>query len=148
MKRILKKYTLPALILFLIVGQFFKIDKTNPPIDESLDFIAIEQPNTQIAQKLKAACYDCHSHTTKYPWYTDVAPISWWGKRHINVGRKKLNFSTWGEYSEDRKAHKLEECIEYTEKNWMPLGSYKLLHPEAKLSDKERDEMIAFFKSL
>jgi len=147
MKKYLK-YLLLALVVFLVVAQFFPIDKTNPPADMSKDFIAMTNPPAHIATHLKVACYDCHSYHTKYPWYTDIAPVSWWVKGHINNGIKHLNYSTWGDYSQGTKDHKLDESIEFVEKNWMPLLTYKIAHPDRKLSEDQRDELIAFFKSL
>ena len=142
------KYMGMALAVFLIVAQFFPIDKTNPPVEMTKDFITMTNPPTQIAEHIKVACYDCHSHHTKYPWYSDVAPVSWWIKGHMNNGLKHLNFSTWGDYSQKKKDHKLDECIELVEKNWMPLLTYKIAHPESKLSEEQRADLISFFKSL
>jgi len=147
----MKKYIKPiviALIAFLVIAQFFPIDKTNPTSDQSLDFITLTNPPLAIAHNLEIACYDCHSNQSKYPWYTNVAPISWWIKGHIDNGRKHLNFSNWGEYKDGKKDHKLDECIDLVEKNWMPLLTYKIAHPDSKMSEEERMEMIAFFKSL
>ena len=143
-----RKYIGPALILILVVMQFFRIDKTNPPVDMNQDFISIMNPPKEIAVNLKAACYDCHAHTTKYPWYANIAPVSWWIKGHINNGRKHLNFSSWGTYSEDKRMHKIEENIEFLENAWMPLKSYTWLHSDAKLSDEERKAMVDYFKNL
>lgn len=137
-----------ALAVFLIVAQFFPINKTNPPSDMTKDFISMTNPSTQIAEHIKVACYDCHSHHTKYPWYTNVAPVSWWIKGHMNNGMKHLNFSTWGDYSKKKKDNKLDECIDMVEKNWMPLLTYKIAHPESKLTDEVRTNLITFFKSL
>ena len=142
------KYIGVALVIFLVVAQFFPIDKTNPPVDMSKDFISITNPPAQIAEHIKVACYDCHSHHAKYPWYTDVAPVSWWIKGHINNGMKHLNYSLWGDYSQEKKDHKLDECIDFVEKNWMPLLTYKIAHPESKLTDEERNNLVSFFKSL
>jgi hypothetical protein len=66
---------------------------------------------------------------------------------HINGGKKHLNFSEWHNYSLDKKAHKLEECVEMVEEKFMPLKSYTWMHPEAKLSDEDRIALIAFVKS-
>jgi hypothetical protein len=66
----------------------------------------------------------------------------------MNNGMKHLNFSTWGDYSKKKKDHKLDECIDMVEKNWMPLLTYKIAHPESKLTDEERANLITFFKSL
>jgi len=143
-----KKYILVGVAVFLVAAQFFKIDKTNPPVVAEQDFIEIENPSADISTRLMSTCYDCHAHTTTYPWYTDVAPVSWWVKRHINLGREKLNFSLWGSYTDNEKAHKLDECVEYTSKGWMPLGSYRWMHPEANMSDADRVALVQYFESL
>lgn len=143
-----RKYILPILGVIFLLIQFIRIDKTNPPIDPNLDFLAAVNPPDVIGKRIKNACYDCHSHHTEYPWYTNVAPLSWWIKGHINGGRKHLNFSTWTTYEKGKQEHKIEECVEMLEKKWMPLFSYTWLHPEAKMTDYEREEMIAYFKSL
>jgi len=143
-----RKHILPILGAIFIIIQFFRIDKTNPPIDPKLDFVTTMNPPADIKQKIVNACYDCHSHESKYPWYTNVAPLSWWIKGHINGGRKHLNFSKWAEYEKGKQDHKLEECVDMIEKKWMPLFTYKWLHPESKMTDLERKQMINYFKSI
>lgn len=142
------KYVIFSLLIFLIIAQFFPIDKTNPSVDQSLDFITIEQPTNAMAKMIKVTCYDCHSHEVKYPWYTSMAPVSWWIKSHIDNGVKKLNFSTWGSYPDNRRKHKLDECVEFVEETRMPILSYIIAHPEARMSEEERAEMVAYFQSL
>lgn len=145
----MKRRYIPLILLALLgLSQFIKIDKTNPTVVNSEDFITAESPANTIAERLKSTCYDCHSNETRYPWYTDVAPVSWWVKKHINAGRKHLNFSVWGQYESEKKAHKMEEAIEYTHKKWMPLGSYKWMHPEAKMTAEQRSELVEYFKEI
>src|SRR6218665_2695091 len=93
--RLTRKTILTGILLLLIVFQFFRIDKTNPPVDPAQDFIMLSHPPADLAVILKESCYDCHGNTTTYPWYTNIAPVSWWIKHHINDARKHLNFSTW-----------------------------------------------------
>ena len=83
---------------------------------------------------------------SKYPWYTNIAPISFWVKGHIDHGREKLNFSLWNDYTKKKQHHKLEECIEEMEENHMPLKSYTWVHPEARLSKSDKAEIINFLK--
>ena len=116
MKKINRKATLSILLGIFILMQFSQIDKTNPPIDQKLDFIEITKPSEEIATMLKGACYDCHSHQVKYPWYTNIAPISWWVKGHIDNGVIELNFSEWGNYRVSKANHKLEESFEKVER--------------------------------
>ena len=70
--------------------QCFQTDKSTPPIEEKNTFAAQANPPDEILTALKDACYDCHSYETKYPWYTYVAPVSFWIRGHIKGGRGKL----------------------------------------------------------
>lgn len=147
-KRLTKKNIFYGLLVLLIVIQVFRIDKTNPPADPSKDLVVLMQPPPHIAVMLKESCYDCHSNATTYPWYTNVAPVSWWIKNHINDGRKHLNFSTWGNYTTRKADHKLEECVEMTEEGEMPMYSYTVLHGKAKLSKEQQAQLVSWFNSL
>ena len=80
--------------------------------------------------------------------YTNVEPVSWWIKGHINEGRDELNFSEWKTYSPKRSSHKLEEIIELVEDHEMPLDSYTWAHSEARLSEKQRDQLIKWVQEL
>ncbi len=137
-----------GVIAVLLLIQFIRIDKTNPPVDASQDFIQLTNAPAEVAQIMKDACYDCHSHETAYPWYTNVAPVSWWVKNHINDGRRHLNFSVWGTYEPKKADHKLEECYEEVEEGNMPMDSYTWAHAEARLTDTQREQLVSWFKSL
>lgn len=128
--------------------QFFRITKTNAPIVVSNDFITINNPTSEVTSLLKSACYDCHSNESRYPWYSEVAPISWWLQDHIDEGKEHLNFSIWGTYSDKRADHKLEECAEEVEEGEMPLDSYTWTHNDANLSAEQRELLEDFFNSL
>lgn len=136
------------LVLAFIVIQFFQIDKTNPPVDESQDFIKIHNPSPEIAEQIKASCYDCHSNESKYPWYTYVQPVGWWVKNHIEEGKHHLNFSEFGNYSVKRQSHKMEECYELIEKGEMPLESYTIAHKDAVLDNATKEQLITYFKEM
>jgi len=118
---------------FLLV-QLIPYERSNPKSDPSLE---IEAP-PEIMAIFKRSCYDCHSNETRWPWYSAVAPAKWFVVRDVNVGRQWLNFSEWKSYDEKRKA-KLKEMIFIAVGLAMPLGTYVKLHPEAALSDEERD---------
>lgn len=142
------KKILIALLVVLVVLQFFQIDKTNPVVDESKDFLKTQNTPEEIASIIKTSCYDCHSNESKYPWYSNVQPAGWFLKDHIDEGRRELNFSTFTDYELKRQDHKLEECIEYIEKDEMPLGSYTLVHREAALTEAQKNILIDYFKSV
>ena len=146
-KKVLKKILIGLAVLIVVI-QFFRIDKTNPITPIEKGFIEINQPPTEITAILKTSCYDCHSNQVSYPWYTNIAPISWFIKDHINEAREELNFSEWADYSLKRKDHKLEECAEEVEEGEMPLDSYFIMHSEAELTHEQRETLENYFKSL
>ncbi len=142
------KKILLGLAAVLLILQFFQIDKTNPEYDSPKDFMAMYPPSAEVASILKAACYDCHSYETEYPWYTYTQPLAWWVKDHIDEGRDELNFSEFGNYNPRRADHKLEEGIEYTETEEMPLPSYTWAHGDARLTWEQRELLIDWFAEL
>lgn len=141
----MKKILTVLLVAFIII-QFFPIDKTNPAPTPGMDFLKIKNTPPEVAKIINSSCYDCHSNETKYPWYSNFAPASWYLKNHINEGRKHLNFSTFAMYEPKIQAQKLQECIEMLEKKEMPLESYFIGHQEAKLTDEQRKILIDYFK--
>jgi len=143
----LKKIIL-GLVVLLVLIQFIRIDKTNPPVDKSKDFITLTKPSDEVKGILVTSCYDCHSNETTYPWYTNVAPLSWWLKNHINEGREHLNFSEWATYTEKRQQHKLDECMEEVHEGEMPLSSYSMMHKEAELSPAQREALNTWIATL
>lgn len=147
-----KRFTLKNSAIFfvflLLLIQSVRFEKTAEPVDPANDFIELTSANTEVTHVLKIACYDCHSNQPTYPWYSNIAPVSWWMQNHIDEGSHHLNFSIWGTYSEKRKDHKLEECIEMVEENEMPLGTYTWIHKEAKLSDAQKMQLVEFFKAI
>jgi len=147
-KHLTKKKILFFLLIVFIVMQAFRIDKTTKAVEVSNDFISVTGANAEVSQLLKTACYDCHSNQPIYPWYTNIAPVSWWVKHHINEGSHHLNFSEWKTYSDKRKNHKMEECIEMVEEGEMPMASYTWMHGEAKLTDAQRLVLVEWFKGI
>lgn len=136
------------LLLAFVIIQFFQIDKTNPPVDETKDFLKINNTPEAIATQIKASCYDCHSNESKYPWYSNIQPIAWFLKNHIDEGREELNFSEFGTYKAKRQAHKMEECAELIEKDEMPLSSYTIIHKDAVLDASQKELLISYFKQM
>jgi hypothetical protein len=100
---------------------------TNPPVVMEPSW---DQPATR--ELAARACFDCHSNETRWPWYSNVAPASWFVQRHVDAGREVLNFSEW-----QRPQKEASESGETVLEGEMPLGSYALLHASARLSPSE-----------
>lgn len=87
---------------------------------------------------LQSACYDCHSNNTNYPWYTYVQPIGWMLSNHIQKGKKDLNFSEFGAYSDRQQQSKLKSIASQIKDDEMPLASYTFLHKNARLIKEQK----------
>lgn len=107
-------------------------DHTNPPV---LAEPAWDSPET--AGLADRACYDCHSNRTVWPWYSNVAPVSWFVYRDVINGREELNFSEMG-----RKDNETDKAAETVEDSEMPPFRYTVNHPEARLDDAERRALV------
>lgn len=126
---------LPAILIGLfILIQLVPYGRahTNPPVQKEP---AWDSPETRALAV--RACYDCHSNETHWPWYSNIAPLSWLVQDHVDEGREHLNFSEW-----DRPQKHAEEAAEEVEEGEMPLFGYVLLHSSAKLTDTEREALI------
>lgn len=136
-----------VLLVALVIIQFIPIDREVPASANSNDFIYMTNPPEEVVIILKQACYDCHSYQTKYPWYAKIAPVKFWLQDHIIEGREHLNFSEWGNYSDERRTHKLEELIEEVGEGEMPLDSYTWVHDEARLSQDQVNALVNWVKT-
>jgi hypothetical protein len=127
----------------VVVGiQLIRPSQTNPPVTGE-----IKAP-PEVSSLLKRACYDCHSNETKWPWYSQVAPVMWLVTRDVNEGRKELNFSQWEGYEPARKLKKLEKVVNEVEEGEMPMEIYLPMHPEAKLTKEEQTQITDWAKKL
>lgn len=145
-KKFFKRFLLLLLLAFIVM-QFFRPDRSNPKFEASNDLIAMTNPPKEIESLLRNACYDCHSNETRYPWYSNVAPVSWWLQNHIEEGREHLNFSNWGTFEVKKQNHKLHECEEEVEEGEMPLKSYTWTHGDAKLTSQQKKELAEWFEA-
>jgi len=128
------KKTVLALVVIFIAIQLIPFDvPATVPSDKSLE---IQAPDN-VKQILKRSCYDCHSNTTHFPWYSSIAPVSWFTKYHVKEGRAHMNFSLWGKYPDEKKLKYLQK-IPKAIKSKMPLPSYLIMHQDAKLSDADK----------
>lgn len=127
------KNTLIIILVIFIAMQFLQVEHSNPKTDIALE---IQAPQ-EIKAILKKSCFDCHSNEAKYPWYSNIAPVSWMISRHVNNARSLVNFSTWESYTQEKKDKKIKEVFR-TVYAAMPLPSYLYMHDEAQLSKEER----------
>ena len=128
-----------VLIFGLIVAQFVRPERTNPQVDPSHEMKATFAVPGPVQEILERSCMDCHSYHTRWPWYSALAPTSWLVASDVREGRQHMNFSEWGTYTRGRMISRLDMIFDEVDKGDMPLAGYQLLHPDAKLKEKEKD---------
>ena len=143
----MKKNIFLAIAALAILIQFFPAPaKSNPATDPARTFAAAMKPPRPVQEILTRACADCHSNETKWPWYADVAPVSWPVRNHVIDGRKHLNFSEWLKPGETTFTSwsDLEDVCKVLREKSMPLLGYDWLHSPAKLSEVDRQTVCAW----
>lgn len=144
--KILKIIVLVLVAVFVVI-QFFRPEKNNGPVDPALDISAAVPVPAEIVAILKESCYDCHTNTTRYPWYAEVMPAGWYLADHVKEGRNHLNFAEFGAGSLRRQYHKLEEISEQLNLGKMPLPSYLILHRDAVLTEEKKQALITWVEA-
>ena len=134
-RRLIRWCAAGALLLLLLM-QLVPAERTNPPVISDIDAPA------EIREILRRSCYDCHSHETRWPWYSYVAPMSWFVVDHVDDGRADLNFSDWPVFDFEAQDLAFEDIGQQIEQGEMPLTSYLLLHPSARLSDDDKRRLL------
>ncbi len=149
MKKWFKRLFLSGLCLFVVI-QLVPVNRAQPPVDPAKKL----QPPPEVEAILRASCYDCHSNETKWPWYTYVAPVSWWIANHVNDGRRRLNLSEWADLkprlgrdtrliggqpptTAQYQVKILGDMETSIMENQMPLSSYLVMHPEARMTPEQ-----------
>jgi len=138
--RTFKRILLVLLVIF-IIAQAFRTGK-NTSNDTTKDISKTYVVPQNVKAILAKACNDCHSNSTRYPWYAEIQPVSWWLGNHIKDGKRKLNFNEFDGYPIARQYEKLEDCIKEVKDGGMPLPSYTLIHKDAVLTDVEKKTFL------
>ncbi len=133
-KRVLKYVLTLAVVAFVVIQLVpYGRDHANPPV--------IAEPGWDIPATRELAvraCFDCHSNEVHWPWYSNVAPLSWWVQDHVDEGRDELNFSEWPSGGDEA-----DEIAESVIEGEMPPWYYKFAPGSRNLSARERELLIA-----
>lgn len=123
-----------ALVVITTAIQFVRPARTNPLVDPSHALAEMQPVPAHVTVVLDRACRDCHSNNTRWPWYSQVAPVSWWVIDHVNHGRSHFNYSDWARYPAADRARLLKNSCDLVREDSMPLPSYRWMHRRARLS--------------
>jgi hypothetical protein len=136
MKKLLK-VVIVALSLAFVSAQFMRPSRVNPPVVAGHSIEEQSALTPQVSEVLNRSCMDCHSNRTDWPWYSNVAPVSWFVIDHVNHGRSHLNFSEWMSYDRAQVEARLKGICALSKGGAMPLDSYTLIHRGARLSPED-----------
>ena len=97
------KKGITVLLIVVVLIQFIRPEK-NDSKEGLNDISTVMNIPDEVKSIIKTSCADCHSNYTKYPWYSEIAPVSWYLAQHVNEGKEHLNFSEWTSYNKDQKS--------------------------------------------
>ena len=141
----MRKKLMQAAVVFVVVfaaAQLVRPVRANPATDVSRTIQAHVGTANGLTAVLDRSCRDCHSNATVWPWYTQVAPVSWLMAYEVREGRRAVNFSDWAAYSPERQRTLLGASCRDASTGKMP-GPYPLLHPETRLSAQDVETICA-----
>lgn len=142
----MKKVLLGLLVVFILM-QMIRPNKNDSRNDINHISTVINVPD-QVQGILKKSCNDCHSNFTNYPWYSEIAPVSWYLASHVNDGKKHMNLSDWTVYNKNQQIHILKDFEEVLETHEMPLKSYLILHKDAEMTAEQYEVLMNWVKSI
>jgi len=135
----------PIVFVVVLAGiQLYRPARTNPVTNPADTLAATGRLTPEVSAIIDRSCRDCHSNETRWPWYSNIAPMSWGVIDHVNDGRRHMNFSRWGTYDpEDAREFFVDMCA-LARKHDMPMPSYTWLHRDARLSDQDIATLCAW----
>jgi hypothetical protein len=140
--------SLYGVLLFFLIIQVVRPDRTNPAIDEGRRIHASLTVEPGVASVFARSCDDCHSNQTVWPWYSGVAPVSWLVVSDVQEGRKALNFSDWKSLNPEKQQEVTQDICNEVRERKMPKAEYVFMHPRAKLTDAEGQAVCAWAHSV
>ena len=144
--RIVKWIVIVFVILF-VVAQAIRPAMINPVVDQSRTIEAHTQLPPDVATILERSCADCHTGATRWPWYSQISPVSWYLASDVNQGRRHLTLSDWASYDSKRALNKLDQICEQVQQGEMPTSPYLLIHTDARLSESDKKQLCDWTSS-
>jgi hypothetical protein len=128
------------ILLFLILASVASLSTllaTATPAARRGPFLIGAQIQPQVLSTLERACQNCHSENTSWPWYSNLPVVSARIHGDVEKARRSMDFSKWDEYSDQQKRGFLAALVESARRREMPPRGYRLMHPEARLSEAD-----------
>jgi hypothetical protein len=133
-----KRYKLAIVLLGVFAAaQLIRHSRENPRTDPKSAIAAHYAVSSSFVSVLDRSCNACHSNSTAWPWYTEIAPLSWYAVGAVKKARQSVNFSNWDRYSPDQRRQLLQASCVAASNGAMPGGFYTALEPKARLSAED-----------
>src|SRR4051812_37595806 len=136
-----------VLPLLLISAGAFRPAPTNPAVAPGRGIEASVNVPDGVRNILRRSCYDCHSSETRWPWYAGMPGIANRLESDVLQGRSTMNFSDWtgtAGRNPARAAATLSAVCVAVRQGIMPKPPYTYLHPGAKLSSADVDQLCGW----
>jgi hypothetical protein len=142
MRKSIKTIILIVFLVFLVMQLCQPARNTEFEQDSAVNFTKVYIVPKNVETIFRTSCYDCHSNSTNYPWYSNIQPARFFMENHIKEGKENLNFSEFGKYSKRKQENKLDRIVKEIKSDEMPLVSYTLIHQNAILTLSQKKEVI------
>jgi len=145
MKRVQTRWIIVGSIAALFLIQIIQPSRTNPPVIPSRSLEAHVNVPQEVQAVLKRTCYDCHSSATVWPWYSYVAPVSWYVAHDVNTARSHVNFQDWeAQVNEQEGKEHLGLTCKLVRNGQMPPADYRVMHKGTDVSPEETNAVCAW----
>ncbi|MCC9070976.1 heme-binding domain-containing protein [Flavobacterium sp. F-65] len=148
MKRFIRKILFIGLIIFILMQLYQPARNSDYGQVLPIHISKVYTIPQNVQTILENSCYDCHSNTTRYPWYSYIQPARSFMEGHIKEGKENLNFSQWGSYSKRKQENKLDRIAKQIKANEMPLASYTLIHKNAVLNTVQKEQLLNWIEKV
>ena len=136
-----------GIVAVVVIIQFIRPTK-NVSNNETNSISTVMDIPVEVQKIIKTSCADCHSNLTVYPWYSKIAPVSWYLASHVNEGKEHLNFSEWTSYNANQKKHIKDDIENELEDHKMPLKSYLIIHKDAEMTSEQYETLLNWVKTI
>ena len=103
--------------------------------------------DAHVSSVIERSCQNCHSLRTEWPLYSRIFPFSWLIDHDVQTARTYMNLSRWQTYEDSEKSLMLSEIGSVVRNRIMPPRRYTMIHPEAKLTEAEVNEIYRWTRA-
>lgn len=147
MNTVNKKRSPISMVFLALLGVFGGLQLFNQPLERKPVTRKIEAPK-EVISILENSCFNCHSNQQNLSWYDKIAPVSWAVNKDVKRAREVLNFSEWEKLSPAEHKGKMYAILNMMQSGKMPLHEYTLLHPSARITEKDIETIKKYTLSL